>query len=161
MKVKEESEKVGLKLNIQKTKIMASGPITSWQIDGETMETVTDFIFLGSKTTTDGDCSHKIKRCLLLGRKVMINLDSILKSRDITLLTKVCCIIKAMVFPVVMYRCESWTIKKAECQRIAAFELWCWRRLASPSDNKEIKPVNPREINPEYSVEGLTLKLKL
>ena len=128
MKVKEESEKVGLKLNFQKTKIMASGPITSWQIDGETVETVTDFIFLGSKITADGDCSHEIKRHLLLGRKVMTNLDSILKSRDITLLTKVC-LDKAMVFPVVMYGCESWTIKIAEHQRIDAFELWCWRRL--------------------------------
>ena len=125
MKVKEESEKSGLKLNIQKTKIMASGLITSGQIDGETMETMTDFIFLGSKITVDGDCSHEIKRCLLIGRKVMTNLDSILKNRDIILLTKV----KAMVFPVVMYGCESWTIKKAECQRIDAFELWCWRRL--------------------------------
>ena len=124
MKVKEESEKVGLKLNIQKTKIMASSPITSWQIDGETMETVTDFIFLGSKITADGDCSHEIRRCLLLGRKTMTNLDSILKGRDITLLTQVC-IIKAMVYPIVMYRCESWTIKKAECQRIDAFQLCC------------------------------------
>ena len=123
-----ESEKVGLKLNIQKTKIMASGPITSWQIDGETMETVTDFIFLGSKITVDGDCSHDIKRCLLLGRKAMTNLDSILKSRDNTLPTKVC-IIKAMVFPVVVYGCEIWIIKKVEHQRIDAFELWCWRRL--------------------------------
>ena len=128
MKVKEESEKVGLKLNIQNTKIMASGPITPWQIDGETMETVTDFIFLGSKITADGDCSHEIKRHLFLGRKVMTNLDSILKSRDITLPTKVC-LVKAIVFPGVMYGCESWTIKKAECQRIDAFELWCWRRL--------------------------------
>ena len=128
MKVKEESEKVGLKLNIQKTNIMASGPITSWQIDGETMETVTVFIFLGSKITADGDCSHEIKRCLLLGRKAMSNLDSILKSRDITLLTKVH-LVKATVFPVVMYGCESWTRKKAECRRIDAFELWCWRRL--------------------------------
>ena len=128
MKVKEESEKVGLKLNIQKTKILASGPITSWQIDGETMETVTDFILLGSKIMADGDCSHEIKRCLLLGRTVMTNLDSILKSRDITLPTKVH-VVKAMVCPVVMYGCESWTIKKAECQRIDAFELWCWRRL--------------------------------
>ena len=128
MKVKEESEKVGLKLNIQKTKIMAPSPITLWQIDGETVETVTEFISLGSKITADGDCSHKIKRCLLLGRKVMTNLDSILKSRDITLSTKVC-LVKAMVFPVVMYGCESWTIKKAERQRIDAFELWCWRRL--------------------------------
>ena len=124
MKVREESEKADLKLNIQKTTIMASGPITSWQIDGETVETVTGFISLGSKITADGDCSHEIKRHLLLGRKAMINLNSVLKSRAITLLTKVH-IIKAVVFPVVMYRCESWTIKKAECQRIAAFELWC------------------------------------
>ena len=128
MKVKEESEKVDLRLNIQKTKIMASGPITSWEIDGETVETVSDFIFGGFKMTTDGDCSHEIKRCLLLGRKVMTNLDSIFKSRDITLPTKLC-LVKAMVFPVVMYRCESWTVKKAECRRIDAFELWCWRRL--------------------------------
>ena len=124
MKVKEKSEKVGLKLNIQKTKIMASGPITSWEIDGETVEIVSDFIFLGFKITVDGDCSHKIKRCLLLGRKVLTNLDSTLKSRDITLPTKVS-LVKAMVFPVVMYGCESWTIKKAECQRTDAFELWC------------------------------------
>ena len=128
MKVKEESEKVGLKLNIQKTEIMPSSPITSWQIDGETVGTVSDFIFLGSKTTADGDCSQEIKRHLLLGRKVMTNLDSILKSRDITLPTKVC-LVKAMVFPVVMYGCESWTVKKAECQSIDAFKLWCWRRL--------------------------------
>jgi len=128
MKVKEESEKAGLKLNIQKTKIMASGPIISWQIDGETVETVTDFIFLGSKIAADGDCSHEIKRCLLLGRKAMTNLDSILKGRDITLPTKVC-LVKAMVFPVVMYGYESWTIKKAEHRRIDAFELRCWRRL--------------------------------
>ena len=128
MKVKEESEKVGLKLNIQKTKIMASGPITSWQIDGETVGTETDFIFLGYKITADGDCSHEIKRCLLLGRKVLTNLDSILKNRDITLTTKVH-LVKAVVFPVVMYGCESWTTKKAECQRIDAFELWCWSRL--------------------------------
>ena len=128
MKVKEESEKVGLKLNIQKTKIMASGPITSWQIDGETVETVADFIFGGSKITADGDCSHEIKRHLLLGSKVMTNLDSILKSKDITLPTKVH-LVKAMVFPVVMYGCESWTVKKAECRRIDAFELWCCRRL--------------------------------
>ena len=128
MKVKEESEKVGLKLKIQKTKIMASGPITSWEIDGETVETVSDFIFWGSKITTDGDCSHEIKRRLLLGRKVMTNLDSIFKSRDIALQTKVR-LVKAMVFPVVMYVCESWTVKKAECQRIDAFELWGWRRL--------------------------------
>ena len=128
MKVKVESEKVGLKLNIQKTKIMAFSPITSWWIDGETMETVRDFIFGGSKITADGDCSHEIKSCLLLGRKAVTNLDSIFKSRDITLLTKVC-LVKAMVFPVVMYGCESWTIKKAECRRIHAFEQWCWRRL--------------------------------
>ena len=131
MKVKEESEKVGLKLNIQKTKIMASGPITSWQIDGATVETVSDFIFLDSKITADGDCSHEIKRCLLLGRKVMTNLDSILKSRDINLPTKIC-LLKAMVFPVVMYGCESWTIKKAEQQRADAFELGCWRFLRVP-----------------------------
>ena len=128
MKVKEESEKVGLKLNIQKTKIMASGPMTSWQIDGETVETVSDFTFLGSKITADGDCSHEIKRRLRLGRKVMTNLDSIFKSRDITLPNKFP-LVKAMVFPVVMYGCESWTVKKAECRRIGAFELWCWRRL--------------------------------
>ena len=128
MKVKEESEKVGLKFNIQKMKIMASSPITSWQIDGETVETVADFIFLCSKITADGDCRHEIKRRLLLGRKVMTNLDSILKSRDITLPTKVC-LVKAMAFPVVMYGCDSWTIKKAECRRIDVFELWCWRRL--------------------------------
>jgi len=128
MKVKEESENVGLKLNIKKTKIMASGPITSWQIDGETVETVSDFIFGGSKITADGDCSDEIKRHLLLGRKVMTNLDRILKSRDITLSTKVR-LVKAMVFPVVMYGCESWTVKKAERRRIDAFELWCWRRL--------------------------------
>ena len=143
MKVKEESEKVGLKLNIQKTKTMASSPITSWQIDWETTETVADFIFLGSKITADGDCSHEIKRCLLLGIKVITNLDSILKSRDITLLTKVC-LVKAMVFPVVMYGCESWTIKKAEHQRIDAFELWCWRRFLNPLDCKEIQPVHPK-----------------
>ena len=128
MKVKEESEKVGLKLNIQKTKILASGPITSWQIDGDTVEMVADFIFLGSKIAEDGDCIHEIKRRLLLGRKVMTNLDSILKSRDITLPTKVR-LVKAMIFPVVMYGCECWTIKKAECRRIDAFELWYWRRL--------------------------------
>ena len=128
MKVKEESERVGLKFNIQKTKIMASGPITSWEIDGETVETVADFIFLGSKITADGDCSHEFKRRLLLGRKVMTNLDGILESRDITLPTKVH-LVKPMIFPVVMYGCESWTIKKAECGRIDAFELWCWRRL--------------------------------
>ena len=128
MKVEEESEKVGLKLNIQKTKIMASGPITSWEIDGETVETVSDFIFFGSKITADADCSHEIKRHLLFGRKVMTNLDSILKSRDITLSAKVH-LVKAMVFPVVMYGCESWTIKKADPRKIDAFELWCWRRL--------------------------------
>ena len=128
MKVREESEKVGLQLNIQKTKVMASGPITSWEIDGETVETVADFILGGSKVTADGDCNHEIKRCLLLGRKVRSNLDSILKSRDITLPTKVC-LVKATVFPVVMYGCESWTIKKAEHLRIDAFEPWCWRRL--------------------------------
>ena len=126
--MKEKSEKIGLKLNIQKTKIMASGPITSWEIDGETVETVSDFIILGSKITADSDWSHEIKRCLLLGRKVMTYLDSILKSRDITLLTKVC-LVKAMVFPMVMYGCEIWTVKKAEHERIDAFELWCWRRL--------------------------------
>ena len=128
MKVKEESEKAGLKVNIQKTKIMASGTITSWQIDGETMKTITDSIFLSSKITADGDCSHEIKRHLLLGRKAVTKLDSILKSRDIILPKKVC-LVKTMVFPVVMYECESWTIKKAESQRIDAFELWCWRRL--------------------------------
>ena len=143
MKVKEESEIAGLKLNIQKTKIMASGSITSWEIDGETMETVTDLIFLGSKITADADCSHEIKRRLLLGRKVMTNLDSILKSRDISLPTRVC-LVKAMVFPVVMCGCESWTIEKAECRRLDAFQLWCWRRLLSPLDCKEIKPVNPK-----------------
>ena len=152
---------VPLKLNIQKTKIITSGPNISWQIDGETMETVTDFIFLGSKITVDGDYSHEIKRCLLLGRKTMTNLDSILKNRDITLLTKVH-IVKAMVFPIVVYGCESWTKKKAECQRIDAFELWCWRRLlrvpwtAMRSNQSIIK-----DISPKYSVEGLMLKLKL
>ena len=129
MKVKEESEKVGLKLNIQKVKIMVSGPITFWQIDGETVETVTDFIFWGSKITVIYDCSHEIKRCLLFGRKVVTNLDRILKSRDITFVTKIHLVFKNMVFPVVMYGCENWTIKKAEHQRIDAFELWCWRRL--------------------------------
>ena len=148
IKVKEESEKVGLKLNIQKTKIMASVPITSWQIDGETVETVADFIFLGSKFTEDGDCSHEIKRHLLLGRKVMTNWDSIFKSRDITLPTKVR-LVKTMVFPVVMYGCESWTVKKAECRRIDAFELCCWRRLlrvpwtASRSNKSILKEINP------------------
>ena len=142
MKVKEDSEKVGLKLNIQKTKIMASGPITSWQIDGETVDTMSDFIFLGSKITADGDCNHEIKRRLLLGRKVMSNLDRIFKSRDITLPTKVH-LVKAMVFPVVMYRCESWTVKKAECQRINAFEL-LEKTLESPLECKVIKLVNPK-----------------
>ena len=161
MKVKEESEKVGLKLNIQKTKIMPCCPITSWQIDGETVETVSDFILGASKITADGDCSHEIKRHLLLGRKVMTNLDSIFKSRDITLPTKVC-LVKAMVFPVVMYGCESWTVKKAERQRIDAFELWCWRRLlripwTAMRSNQPIL----KEISPEYSLEGLMLKLKL
>ena len=146
-KVKAESEKVGLKLNIQKTKIMAPGPITSWQINGETVETVADFILGGSKITADGDCSHEIKRPLLLGRKVTTNLDSILKSRDITLPTKVC-LVKAIVFPVVMYGCESWTVKKAECQRIDAFELWCWRRLESPLDCKEVQPVHCERAQP-------------
>ena len=143
MKVKVESEKVGLKLNIQKTKIMASGPITSWEVDGETVETVADFSFLGSKITADGDCSHEIKRRLLLGRKVMTNLDSIFRSRDITLPIKVR-LVKAMVFPVVMCGCESWTVKKAERRRIDAFELWRWRRLESPLDCKEIQPVHPK-----------------
>ena len=144
MKVEEESEKVGLKPSIQKTKIMASGPITSWQIDGETMETVTDFISGASKITVDGDCSHEIKRPLLLGRKAMTNLDSILKSRDISLPTKVY-LVKTMVFPVIMYACESGAIKKAECKRVGAFELWCWRRLLkSPLDCEEIKPVHPK-----------------
>ena len=143
MKVKEESEKAGLKLNIKKTKVMESGPITSWQIDGEKLETVTDFIFLGSKITGNDDCSYEIKRCLLLGSKAMWNLDSILKSRDITLLTKVY-IVKAVVFLVVMYRCESWATKKVEHWRTDAFELWCWRRLLSPLDCKEIQPVQPK-----------------
>jgi len=161
MKVKEESEKLGLKLNIQKTKIMASGPITSWQIDGETVETVADFIFLGSRITADGDCSHEIKRCLLLGRKVMANLVSILKGRDITLPTKVY-LVKAMVFPVVMGGCESWTVKKAECQRIDAFELWCWRRLLRvPWNARRSNQSILKDISPEYSLEGLMLKLKL
>ena len=158
--MKEESEKVGLKLNIEKTKIMASGPITSWEIDGETVETVSDFILGGSKITGDGDYSHEIKRRLLLGRKVMTNLDSILKNRDITLPTKVC-LVKAMVLPIVMYACESWTVKKAECQKIDAFELWCWRRLlrvpwiAWRSNQSILK-----EISPGCSLERLMLKLK-
>ena len=161
MKVKEKSEKVGLKFNIQKTKIMASGPVSSWQIDGETMETVTDFIFLGSKITADTDCSHEIKRCLLLGRKVMTNLESILKSRAITLPTKVD-VVKAMFFSVVMYGCESWTIKKAECQRSDAFELWCWRRLLRvPWTARRSNPSILKETSPEYSLDRLMLKLKL
>ena len=184
MKVKEESEKAGLKLNIQKTKIMASGPITSWQIDGEKVEAVSDFIFWGSKITADGDCSHEPKRRLLLGRKVMTNLDSILKSWDITLPTKVCVVkamtnldsilqskyitllkkvlIKAMVFPVVMCGCESWIIKKAECWRTDAFKLWCWRRfLRVPWTARRPNQSILKEIMPEYSLEGLILKLKL
>ena len=161
MKVKEESEKVGLKLNIQKTKIMASSLITSWQIDGEKMEMVTDFIFLGSKITVDGDCSHEIKRHLLLGRKAITNLDSILKSRDITLPSKVC-LVKAVAFPVVMYVCEIRTIKKAECQRIDAFELWCWRGLLRvPWTSRRFHQSILKEISPEYSPERLMLKLKL
>ena len=160
MKVKEESEKVGLKLNIQKTKIMASGPITSWQTDGGTMETVRDFIVLGSKITAGGDCSHEIKRHLLLGKKTM-NIDSTLKSRDIILLTKVH-LVKAMVFPIVMYGYESWTIKKAECRRIDAFELWYWRRLLGvPWTAKRSNQSILKEISPEYSLEGLNLNLKL
>ena len=161
MKVKEASEKVGLKLNIQKTKIMTSSPTTSWQIDGETMETVSDFIFGGSKITADGDCSHEMKRCLLLGRKVMTNLDSILKSRDIILPTKVC-LVKAIVFPVVMYGCESWTIKKTEHGRTNAFELWCWRRLLRvPWTARRSNQSTIKEISPGCSLEGLMLKLKL
>ena len=161
MKMKEEREKVGLKLNIQKTKIMASGPITSWEIDGETVETASDFIFLGSKITVDGDCTHEIKRRLLLGRKVMTNLDSILKSRHITLPTKVRLVV-AMVFPVVMYGSESWTVKKAEHRRIDAFELWCCRRLlrvlrTARRCNQSIL----KEISPGISLEGMMLKLKL
>ena len=160
MKVKEESEKVGLKLNIQKTKIMASGPITSWEIDGEIVETVSDFIFLGSKITAGGDCSHEIKRRLLLGRKVMTNLDSIFKSRDITLPTKVH-IVKAMVFPVVMYGCERWTVKKAERRRIDAFELWCWSRLLRvPWTARRFNQSILKKISPGCSLEGLMLKLK-
>ena len=161
MKVKEESEKVGLKLNIQITKIMASGPITSWHTDGKMVDSVADFIFLGCKIIADGDCSHEIKRCLLLGRKVMTNLDSILKSRGITLPTNVR-VVKAMVFPVVMYGCENWTIKKVEHRRIHVFELWCWRRLlrilwTARTSNQSIL----KEISPGCSVEGLMLKLKL
>ena len=156
--MKEESEKAGLKLSIHKTKIMASGPTTSLEIDGVTVETVADFIFLGSKITADGDCSHKTKRRLLLGRKFMTNLNSIFKSRDITLPTKVH-LVKAMVFPVVMYGCESWTIKKAERQRIDAFELWCWRRLLRvPWTARRSNQSILKKINPEYSLEGLMLK---
>ena len=161
LKVEEESEKVGLKLNIQKTKIMASNPITSWQIDGETVETVADFILGGSKITADGDCSHEIKRRLLLGRKVMSNLDSIFKSRDITLPTKVH-LVKAMVSPVVMYGCESWTVKKAEYRRIDVFELWCWRRLLRvPWTARRSNQSILKEISPGISSEGMMLKLKL
>ena len=161
MKVKEESEKVGLTLSIQKMKITASSLITSWQIDGETMETMTDFILLGYKIPADGDCSYEIKRCFLLGKKAMTNLDSILKSRDITLSAKVC-LVKAMVFPVVMYGCESWTVKKAECQRIDAFKLWRWRRLLRvPWTARRSNQSILKEIGPEYSLEGLMLKLKL
>ena len=158
--MKEESEKVGLKLNIQKTKIMASSPITSWRIDGETVETLAAFILGGSKITTDGDCSHEIERCLLLGRKVKINLDSILKSRHTTLPTKVH-LVKALLFPVVMHGCESWTIKKAEHQRIHAFELWCWIRLLRvPWTARRSNQSILKEISPEYSLEGLMLKLQ-
>ena len=161
MKMKKESEKVGFKLNILKTKMMASGPIISWQIDGETMETVTDFILGGSKITADGDCSLEIKRHLLLEGKVMTNLDSILKSRDITLSAKVH-LVKDMGFPIVMYRCYSWTIKKAQCRRINAFELWCWRRLLRvPWTARRSNQLILKEISPEYSLEGLMLKLKL
>ena len=161
MKEKEEGEKAGLKLNIQKTENMASSPITSWQIHGETMETVRDFILGGSKITADGDCSHEIKRCLLLGRNVMTNLNSILKSRDITLPTNVC-LAKAMVFLVVMYGCESWTIEKAEHHRIDTFEMWCWRRLLRvPWTARRSNQSILKEVSPEYSLEGLMLKLKL
>ena len=161
MRVKEESEKAVLKLNIQKTKIMATGPFTSWQIDGEKVEIVTDFISLGSKITADGDCSYEIKRCLLLGRKAMTNLDSIIKSRHITLPTKVR-LVEAMVFPVVMYGCESWTIKKVELRRIDAFEVWCWRRLLRvPWTSRTSNQSTLKEINLDYSLEELMLKLKL
>ena len=161
MKVKAESEKVGLKINIQKTKIMASGPNTSWQIDRETVEAVTDSIFEGSKVTADGDCNHEIERRLLLGRKAITNLDSILKSRDITLPTKVH-LVKAMIFPVVMYGCESWTIKKAEHRRVDASELWCWRRLLRvPWTARRSNQSILKEISPGCSLEGLMLKLKL
>ena len=161
MKVKEESEKVGFKFNIQKMKIMASGPITSWEIDGEAVETVSDFIFGGSKITADGDCRHEIKRWLLLGRKAMTNLDSIFKSRDITLPAKVC-LVKAMVFPVAMHGCESCSVKKAERQRIDAFELWCWRRLLRvPWTARRSNQSIQKEISLEYSLEGLMLNLQL
>ena len=160
MKVKEESEKAELKLNIQRTKIMASGLITLWQIGGKTMETLTDFIFLGSKITADADCSHEIKRCFLFGRKAVTHLDSILKSRDITLPTKVH-LVKAMIFPVDMYGCESWTVKKAECQRTDTFRLWCWRTLLRvPWAARRYNQSVLKEINPEYSSEKLMLKLK-
>ena len=159
--MKEESEKAALKLNIQRTKIILSDPIISWQIEWEKVETVADFIFLGSRITVDSDCSHEIKRRLLLGRKAMTNLDSILKSRDVTLLTKIC-IVKAMVFPIIIYWCEKWTIKKAECWRIDAFELWCWRRLLRVpwTARRSILSIL-KEISPEYSLEGVMLKLKL
>ena len=160
MKVKEESEKVGLNLNIQKTKIMASGPTTSWQIDGETVETVSNFIFWGSKITADGDCSHEIKRCSLLGRKVMTNIDSILKSRDITFSTKDC-LVKAVVFPVVMYGCESWSVKRVEHQSIDAFELWCWRRLLRVPWTASRFKLSILKISPGCFSEGMMLKLKL
>ena len=161
MKVKGESEKAGLKFNIQKIKILVSSPITSWQIYGERVETVTDFTFLGSKTTAESDCNHEVKRCLLLRRKAMTNLDSVLKSRDTTLPTKVH-IVKAMFFLVVMYGCESWTLKKAECQKIDAFELWCWRRLLRvPWTARKSNQLILKEINSEYSLEGLMLKLKV
>ena len=161
MKVKEESENVGLKFNIQKIKIMASSPITSWQIDGETVKTVADFILGDSRIAANGDCSHEIKRCLLLGRKVTTNLDSIFKSRDITLTTKVR-LVKAVFFPVVMSRCESWTVKKVERQRIDAFELWCWRRLLRvPCTARRCNQSILKEISPGCSLEGLMLKLKL
>ena len=161
MKMKEKSEKAGLKLSIQKIKIMASGPITSWQIDGETVKTERDFIFLGSRITADGDCTHEITRHLPLGRKAMTNTDSILKRRDITLPTKVH-LVKAMVFPVAIYGCESWTIKKAECRRTDAFELWCWRRLLRvPWTARRSNQSILKEISPEYSLEGLMLKLKV
>ena len=161
MRVKEESENAGLKLNIQKMKIITSSPITSWEIGGETVETVTDFVFLDSSITADGDCSHEIKRCLLLGRKAMTNLNSVLNSRDIALLTKVH-VVKAMVFPVVMYRCESWSIKKSECQRIDAFKLWCWRRLLRvPWTARRSNQSSLKGISPEYSLEGPMLTQKL